>query len=53
MSKITAVAKQFFGACETGKGWEGAAPIAPPMRAFRRKPSRWQKFERSKEMPTG
>jgi hypothetical protein len=23
MSNITAVAKQFFAACETGKGWEG------------------------------
>jgi hypothetical protein len=34
MSNITAVAKQSFAACETGKGRESARLLHPPMRAF-------------------
>jgi hypothetical protein len=53
MSNITAVAKQFFEACETGKGWEGCQAYAHPVRASPRKPSRWPTFEPSKDTQTG
>jgi hypothetical protein len=34
MSNITAVAKQFFEACETGKGWEGCRAYCTPDASF-------------------
>jgi hypothetical protein len=34
MSNITAVAKQFFEACETGKGWEGCRACCTPDASF-------------------
>ena len=34
MSNITAVAKQFFEACETGKGWEGCRAYCTPNASF-------------------
>ena len=34
MSNITAVAKQFFEACETGKGWEGCQAYCTPSASF-------------------
>ena len=34
MSNITAVAKRFFEACETGKGWEGCRAYCTPNASF-------------------
>ena len=34
MSNITTVAKQFFEACETGKGWEGCRAYCTPDASF-------------------
>ncbi len=34
MSSITAVAKEFFAACETGKGWEGCKSYCTPDASF-------------------
>ena len=34
MSSITAVAKQFFDACETGKGWAGCSGFCTPGATF-------------------
>ena len=34
MSDITAVAKQFFEACETGKGWEVCRAYCTPNASF-------------------
>ena len=34
MADITAVARQFFAACETGKGWEGCRPYCTPDASF-------------------
>ena len=34
MSNITAVAKQFFETCETGKGWEGCRAYCTPEASF-------------------
>ena len=34
MSNITAVAEQFFAACETGKGWEGCRAYCAPDASF-------------------
>ena len=34
MSNITTVAKQFFEACETGKGWEGCQAYCTPNASF-------------------
>ena len=34
MPNITAVAKQFFEACETGKGWEGCQAYCTPSASF-------------------
>ena len=34
MSNIAAVAKQFFEACETGKGWEGCQAYCTPSASF-------------------
>jgi predicted ester cyclase len=34
MANITAVAKQFFEACETGKGWEGCRVYCTPSASF-------------------
>ena len=34
MSNITAVAKQFFAACETGKGWEVCRAYCTPDATF-------------------
>ena len=34
VSNITAVAKQFFEACETGKGWEGCQAYCTPSASF-------------------
>jgi len=34
MSNVTAVAKQFFEACETGKGWEGCRAYCTPKASF-------------------
>jgi predicted ester cyclase len=34
MPNITAVAKQFFEACETGKGWEGCREYCTPNATF-------------------
>ena len=34
MSAITAVAKQFFEACETGKGWEACQAYCTPNAGF-------------------
>ncbi|MGE5269042.1 MAG: ester cyclase [Thiohalocapsa sp.] len=34
MANITEVAKQFFDACETGKGWEGCRRYCTPQASF-------------------
>jgi len=34
MANITAIAKQFFDACETGKGWEGCRSYCTPDASF-------------------
>jgi predicted ester cyclase len=34
MADITAVARQFFAACETGKGWQGCRPYCTPDASF-------------------
>ncbi|MFI4983076.1 MAG: ester cyclase [Nevskiales bacterium] len=34
MADITAVAKQFFDACETGKGWDGCKAYCKPDASF-------------------
>jgi hypothetical protein len=34
MASITAVAKQFFEACETGKGWQGCRDCCTPNATF-------------------
>ena len=34
MPSITTVAKQFFDACETGKGWEGCKTYCKPEATF-------------------
>jgi predicted ester cyclase len=34
MSGITAVAEEFFAACETGKGWEGCKAYCTPDASF-------------------
>ena len=34
MANITAVAKQFFEACEVGKGWEGCKAYCKPNASF-------------------
>jgi hypothetical protein len=53
MSNITAVAEQFFEACETGKGWEGCHAYCTPMQASRPKPSRWRTFGPSRDTLIG
>jgi hypothetical protein len=53
MSNITAVAKQFFEACETGEGWEGCRAYCTANASFSRKPSRSPKFRLSKGTPIG
>ncbi len=34
MSTITAIARQFFDACETGKGWDGCQAYCTPNASF-------------------
>ena len=34
MSSITAVAKEFFAACESGKGWDGCRQYCKPHATF-------------------
>ena len=34
MANITAIAKEFFEACEAGKGWEGCRPYCLPNVSF-------------------
>jgi hypothetical protein len=34
MSSISAVANEFFAACETGKGWEGCKSYCVPNATF-------------------
>jgi predicted ester cyclase len=34
MARITTVAKQFFDACETGKGWQGCRDYCTPNATF-------------------
>ena len=34
MSSITAIARQFFDACETGKGWDGCRAFCTPDASF-------------------
>jgi predicted ester cyclase len=34
MSAITTIARQFFDACETGKGWEGCRAFCTPDASF-------------------
>ena len=34
MANITAIAKEFFEACEAGKGWEGCRPYCWPNASF-------------------
>src|SRR5947207_12601013 len=34
MANITSIAKQFFGACEAGKGWEGCRAYCLPNATF-------------------
>src|SRR5437868_13988486 len=34
MANITSLAKRFFEACETGKGWEGCRPYCLPNASF-------------------
>ena len=41
MASITATAKEFFDACETGKGWEGCKTYCTADATFLRKPSLW------------
>ena len=34
MASITAIAKEFFAACESGKGWEGCRQYCKPDATF-------------------
>jgi len=34
VASFTTIAKQFFGACETGKGWQGCAEYCTPNATF-------------------
>ena len=53
MASITAIAHDFFAACETGKGWEVCKAYCAHTRPSRLKPNRSQELSLLRNIPTG